>query len=312
MSEERLHAGTASAAVGPLFAVIGVLGFSFKAILVKLVYLAHPVDAVTLLALRMIYAAPLFALMALWAEGRPGTRRMSRRDVAALTGLGFIGYYLSSYADFTGLQYITASLERLILFTYPTVVVLLSALVHRKPVTRRTTIALLLCYAGVVLVFAHDLRNADRGRDVALGGVLVFASAVLYATYLVFAGPVIHRLGSLRFIAWAMLASTVFVFAQFLATHPLSALSVPLRIHLLSIAMAVLSTVLPTWLMAEALKRIGANQAALVGSLGPVFTIALGAALLGEPLHAIQFAGVALVLAGVWQVTYKPGSVRPA
>lgn len=299
-------------ALGPLFAVVGVLGFSFKAILVKLAYLAHPVDAVTLLTWRMIYSAPLFLAMALWAERTPGTEPMTRRDVLALAGLGFIGYYLSSYADFAGLQYITASLERLILFTYPTIVVLLSALVHGKPVTRRTLAALLFCYAGVVLVFVRDLGTAPRGSEVALGGALVFASAVLYATYLVFAGPVIHRLGSLRFIAWAMLASTLFVFAQFAITHPIAALSVPPRVHATTLAMAIFSTVLPTWMMAEALKRIGANQAALVGSLGPVFTIALGHLLLDEPLHAVQFAGVALVLVGVWQVTAKPASVRPA
>jgi len=300
------------AAIGPLFAVLGVLGFSFKAILVKLAYLAHPVDPVTLLAWRMIYAAPFFAVMALWAERSAAAKAMTMRDVAALVALGFVGYYLSSYTDFAGLQYISASLERLILFTYPTVVVLLSALVYRKPVTGRTLAALLLCYGGVVLVFANDLRVAPRGGDVVLGGVLVFASAALYAVYLVFAAPVIQRLGSLRFIAWAMLASTVFVFAQFALTHPLSALAVPPRVHALSLAMAVFSTVLPTWLMAEALKRIGANRAALVGSLGPVFTIALGFLLLDEPLHPIQFAGVALVLAGVWQVTNRPSVVRPA
>ena len=305
-------ATTHAIAVGPLFAVLGVLGFSFKAILVKLAYLAHPVDPVTLLAWRMIYAAPLFLAMVVWAERRPGTKPMTRRDVGALAGLGFLGYYLSSYVDFAGLRYISASLERLILFTYPTVVVLLSAIVHRKPVTRRTLGALVLCYAGVVLVFVRDLGAADHGADVALGGFLVFVSAVLYAMYLVFAGPVIHRLGSLRFIAWAMLASTVFVVAQFLLTQPVSALRVPARVHAITLTMAIFSTVVPTWLMAEALKRIGANQAALVGSLGPVFTIALGYLMLDEPLHAIQFAGVALVLAGVWQITAKPASVRPA
>ena len=189
------------AAIGPLFAVLGVLGFSFKAILVKLAYLAHPVDPVTLLAWRMIYAAPFFAVMALWAERSAAAKAMTMRDVAALVALGFVGYYLSSYTDFAGLQYISASLERLILFTYPTVVVLLSALVYRKPVTGRTLAALLLCYGGVVLVFANDLRVAPRGGDVVLGGVLVFASAALYAVYLVFAAPVIQRLGSLRFIA---------------------------------------------------------------------------------------------------------------
>ncbi|HVE48806.1 MAG TPA: DMT family transporter [Casimicrobiaceae bacterium] len=301
------------AAIGPLFAVIGVLGFSFKAILVKLAYAAHPVlDAATLLTWRMIYAAPLFTLMAWFAERQPGAIRMQRRDVLTVIGLGFIGYYLSSYLDFAGLHYITASLERLIVFTYPAIVVLLSAFIYRKPVTRRTLIALVLCYIGVVLVFLHDLRVADSGRDVALGGFLVFMSAILYAIYLVFAGPAIARLGSQRFIAWAMLTSSVFVFGQFALIHPITSLAIPPAVHWLSLTMAVFSTVLPTWLMAEALKRIGASRASIVGSLGPVFTIGFGAMLLDEPMHAIQLAGAALVLAGVWQVTQKPSTAREA
>ena len=291
--------------IGPVFAVLGVLGFSFKAILVKLAYAAHPVDPVTLLAWRMIYAAPFFAAMAFWAERQPDAAPIARADVLRLVGLGFIGYYFSSYLDFAGLQYITASLERLILYLYPSIVVLLGALLHRQPITRRVVLALLLSYAGIVLVFAHDLRTAPQSRDVLIGGGLVFASAVAYAIYLVVAPPVIGRLGSLRFIAWAMLSSTVWVVAQFLVVNPLSALTVPPRVHALAALMAVVSTVLPTWMMAEALKRIGASHAALVGSLGPIFTIGFGYVLLAEPLHAIQLVGAALVLAGIWQVTQK-------
>ena len=292
-------------AVAPLYAVLGVLGFSFKAILVKLAYAAHPVDPITLLAWRMFYSAPFFALMAYWAERRSDAAPIGRGDLLRLAGLGFVGYYLSSYLDFIGLQYVTASLERLILYLYPSIVVVLLAVLHRQPITRRVVLALLLCYAGIVLVFAHDLRIASESRDVLLGGALVFASAVCYAIYLVVAPPVIGRLGSLRFIAWAMLSSTVWVLAQFFATNPVSALDVPPRVHVLSLAMAIVSTVLPTWMMAEALKRIGASQSALIGALGPLFTIGFGYLLLVEPLHAIQLAGAALVLAGIWQVTQK-------
>jgi drug/metabolite transporter (DMT)-like permease len=295
---------------GSLMAVAGVLGFSFKAVLVKLAYAAHPVDPVTLLALRMLYALPLFAGMAFVAERARDARPMTRHDVLTLAWLGFVGYYLASYLDFAGLQYVSASLERLVLFLYPTIVVLLSALFLRQRITRRVLIALALSYAGIALVFLHDLRNADRGRDVALGGALVFGSAFCYAAYLVGAGPAIARLGSRRFIAWVLLASTVFVLAQFLLMRPLAALAVPWTVHALAIAMAVLSTFVPVWLVAEALKRIDANTVALVGSLGPVFTIGFGHALLDEPLHAIQFAGVALVLAGVLLVSYRRPPAR--
>jgi drug/metabolite transporter (DMT)-like permease len=294
--------------IGPAFAIISVFGFSLKAIIVKLAYASHPVDPVTLLALRMIYAAPLFAVMAWWASRDPRARPFTRADWLALTGLGFVGYYLSSLVDFIGLQYVTASLERLVLFLYPTIVVLLSAIFFKQRITRRNVLALVVSYAGIVLVVAHDLRLTADTHALWLGGALVFASGFLYAVYLVGAGPVIARLGSLRFVAWAMLASTVFVLAQFAATRPMSALVVPAGVHGLSVAMAVFSTALPIFLMAEALQRIGANRASLIGSLGPVFTIALGYWLLGEPVHPIQLAGAALVLGGVMLMTVKPAS----
>jgi drug/metabolite transporter (DMT)-like permease len=292
--------------VGPLCAVTGVLGFSGKAILVKLVYLTAPVDPVTLLALRMLYSAPLFATMALWAGRQPGTRPLERADWLALAGLGFVGYYLASLLDFIGLLYISVSLERLILFVYPTIVVVLSALFLRRPITRAAVGALVLCYAGIAFAFFGDLVVAPDKRATVIGSLLVFASAFAYAVYLVAAGRSIARMGSLRFVAWAMLASTLFVLAHFALTRPLAALVVPARVHALSFAMAVLSTVLPTWLVAEAIRRLGANTASLIGSLGPIFTIALGVMVLDEPLHAVQLVGAALVLAGVALVTLKP------
>jgi len=292
--------------IGPLCAVIGVLGFSFKAILIKLAYREYPVDAITLLALRMLYAAPMFVAMAVWAQRSARATPTSRADWLRLVWLGCVGYYLASLLDFMGLEYITASLERLVLFLYPTIVVLFSAWLLGRPVTRRAVAALVLSYVGIAFVFWHDLRIAANAGATLTGGALVFASAILYALYLVQAGGVIARLGSSRFIAWAMLASSVFVVAQFLLTRPLSALAVPRSIHAISVAMAIFSTVLPTWLIAESIRRMGANAASLVGSLGPVFTIGLGAMILGEPIHAIQLAGAALVLGGVMLVTVKP------
>jgi len=283
-----------------------VLGFSFKAILIKLAYRDYPVDAITLLTLRMLYAAPLFLVMAAWAQRKRQASPMSRADLVRLVWLGFIGYYLASLLDFMGLQYITASLERLVLFLYPTIVVLLSSLLLGRPVTRRAVAALVLSYAGIAFVFWQDLRFTGNAQATLTGGALVFASGILYALYLVQAGGVIARLGSSRFIAWAMLASTVFVVTQFLLTRRIDALAVPASIHVISLAMAIFSTVLPTWLIAESIRRMGANAASLVGSLGPVFTIGLGAMILGEPIHAIQLAGAALVMGGVMLVTLKP------
>jgi drug/metabolite transporter (DMT)-like permease len=183
--------------------------------------------------------------------------------------------------------------------------VLLSAAIARTPITARTVGALVVSYAGIVLVFASDFTASAEPRAVAIGGGLVFASAILYSLYLVQAGDAIKRLGSMRFIAWVMLASSVFVIGQFALTRPLAALAVPASIHALALTMAVFSTVLPTWLIAEAIRRMGANASSLVGSLGPLFTIGLGALILGEPLHWIQLAGAALVLTGVTLVTLE-------
>jgi drug/metabolite transporter (DMT)-like permease len=294
--------------IGPACAAIGVLGFSFKAILIKLAYAKYPaIDAVTLLALRMIFSAPFFVAMAWWASRPADARPFSRRDWTSLAWLGFIGYYLASLVDFMGLKYISAGLERLVLFLYPTMVVLLSALWEDKPITRRTMLALVISYAGIVLVFLHDLNFSADPSALLTGGALVLASAFLYAVYLVRAADVIGRIGSLRFISWAMLASTVCVLLHFGLTRPIALLDVPASIYWISLAMAVFSTVLPTWLIAESIRRIGSNAASLVGSIGPVFTIGLGALILGEPVYAVQLAGAALVLVGVTIVTLRRG-----
>ncbi len=300
--------------IGPLFAVLGVLGFSVKAILIKLAYAWHPIDAVTLLALRMLFSAPFFVAMAWWSSRRAAARPLSRADWKGIVALGFIGYYLASLLDFMGLAYISASLERLLLFLYPTMVVVLSALTLRQRITRRALLALLLSYAGIALVFVRDLESARDAAALWTGGALVFGSAALYSVYLVAAGGLISRIGSMRFTSYAMLASTVFVLLQFAATREPALLRAPAPVYALSLAMAVVSTVLPTWLIAEAIDRIGANSSSLIGSLGPVFTIGLGVAILGEPVHPMQLAGAALVLVGVMLVTLRPrrGPARPA
>ena len=299
-----------SAWLGPLLAVLGVLGFSFKAILIKLAYASAPVDPVSLMTLRMLYSAPFFIAIAWWAGRAPGAKRIAGRDWRLLLGLGFIGYYLSSLLDFIGLQYVTASLERLVLFLYPTIVVLLSALFLSQPVTRRAAIALALSYAGIALALWHDIRVTGDPASIALGSALVFASALGYAIYLVAAGGIIARLGSSRFIAWAMLASTAYIVVQFVLTRPPSALRLPISVHALTMAMAVFCTVLPTWMIAESIRRMGASTASLIGSLGPLFTIGFGALLLGEPVNLLQLIGVALVLAGVVLVSRHAGRSR--
>ena len=219
--------------------------------------------------------------------------------------LGFSGYYLASYLDFLGLTYITAGLERLILFLHPTIVVLLSAWWLKIPIRSHHFIALGLCYGGIALVFTENLNFGGHAHEVALGGALVLSSGVVYALYLIGAGEIVGRIGAMRFTAYAMLVACLVCLLQFLLTHESRALFVPTEVYWLTLAMAIISTVIPAWLMAEGIRLTGANHAAMVGSVGPVATIFFGYWFLGEPITVIQISGAALVLAGVALVSTR-------
>lgn len=303
MTTDRAGAGRA---LGIACTLAGSIGFSGKPIFIKLAY-AHGVDVMTLLALRMLFALPFFVAMALWAGAPPP---LSRRDWAGVVALGFIGYYLGSYLDFAGLQYISASLGRLILYLYPTLVLLISALWLREPITRRHLLSLLLSYGGIVLVFREEGALAGPIGPLLLGTTLVFFSALSYAIYLIAGARMIAKLGSMRFTAYASMAATVFVLATFAGTHGPARLVVAGEVYALVLALAVFSTVIPLWFMAEGLKRIGANQVSLVACIGPLATLLFANVLLGESVTPVQVCGAALVLAGVLAITLKPRAPR--
>lgn len=289
--------------LGITLAILAALGFSLKAIFVKLAYAAAPVDAVTLLSLRMMFSLPVF----LWV-GFVASRAappLSARDWGMLTLLGLLGYYGASILDFIGLQYISAGLERLILFTYPTLTVLIGVVFMGKSLSGREMGALLLSYAGIGLAFAHDLHVAGDMRAVVIGAAFVFASSLSYAFYLSGSAAMIERLGSTRFTALAMLVSTTATQLHFVATQPFSALIQPLPVYLYGAAMAVFATVLPVFWQSAAIRRIGSSRAVLIGTLGPVLTIFFGWWVLDEPVSLAQLAGAGLVLAGVLLVSWK-------
>ena len=296
-------AGTRNAYIGVACTLIAAIGFSAKTVIVKLAY-QYGVDTMTLLALRMLFALPFFVLMAWWAG--PNTTPITRHDWLAMTGLGFIGYYIGSYLDFAGLQYISAGLGRLILYLYPTLVLLLSALLLKQPVRVWHLVSLALSYSGIALVFQHEVGIGEDLRQVALGAILVFGAAATTAFYLVTGSNIVQRLGPMRFTAYALIAASFFVIAHFTVTHSPEKLLVAYPVYWLALVMAVFSTVLPLWLTAEGLKRIGANQVALVACIGPLSTILLAHLFLGEPVTTIQMAGAALVLAGVMIISLKP------
>jgi drug/metabolite transporter (DMT)-like permease len=280
---------------GLALAAAGSIAFSGKAIIVKLAY-RHGVDAVTLIMYRMLFALPLFLALAWWA-GR-GKAPLTARDRWIVFGLGFSGYYLASFLDFAGLAYITASLERLILYLNPTLVLALSVLLNRTQVRAGQLAALAVSYAGVLLVFGHEVTLA--GRDVALGASLVFASAVSYAIYLVFSGEHVKRLGALRLTGLASSVACVLCLLQFVLLRPLSAAIVAPEVLWLSLLNATACTFAPVIMVMLAIERIGPTLTAQTGMIGPLATIAMGVLLLGEPFTAWVAAGTVLVLVGIW------------
>jgi len=296
--------GSRSRLVGAAMVALAAVAFSGKAIIIKLAY-RHGVDAVTLLALRMLLSAPLFGLLALWASRAPGVLPLSMPDLRAVAAAGFVGYYLASYFDFLGLQHITAALERLVLFLYPTFVLIFSAFLYHRRITRRDVAAVALSYVGIGFVFAHDLAT-QRG-NVLLGSFWVLLSALFYAAYLLGSGRLVGRVGSLRFACYAGLVSCVAVVVHFAVTRPVATLfDQPAPVYWLSFLMAAVSTVLPIVLTSEGIRRIGPSHASVIGSVGPVATIFLGAIFLGEPITAVQLLGAGLVLAGVLAITLAP------
>jgi drug/metabolite transporter (DMT)-like permease len=287
---------------GILLAVCAAVFFSFKSILIKLAY-AYPVDAVTLIALRMLFSLPFFIAVAIWARRDRTLAPVSRRDAFSILALGFSGYYASSVLDFLSLQYVSASLERLILFLYPTIVLLISVLLLKRRASRHELVALAFSYVGIVLVFMHDASSGASNKDIALGGALVFGSALTYAMYLVASTDTISRVGSARFTAYAMTIACACVIIQFLLLNPVASLDLPWQVYALGAAIALFSTVLPIFMMSEALRRIGAMRVSMLGALGPISTIAGDVWIMGAPISAWQICGSILVLAGVWIIS---------
>lgn len=297
------HPSKSQALLGYGLATLAAVGFSSKAILVKLAYY-EPVDAVTLLSLRMLFSAPFFVMTAVWHAWQPQHYRLRGVDYWLLLILGLLGYYLSSLFDFIGLQYISAGLERLILFLYPTFVVVISALFFGKRFGRREAGALLLSYAGIAWVFNGEL--AAPTANVLLGAGFVFASTLTYSAYLIGTGQIIARIGASRFTAYAMLVACGAMLLQFAITHsPRTLLAVSPRVYGLSLLMAVFSTVLPVFMLSAAIRIIGSGHTALVGMLGPVSTLFMANAVLGEQLTPDQLLGAGLVLLGVLSLSLR-------
>lgn len=284
---------------GYAMAAIGATLFATKGIIVKLAY-AEGIDAETALALRMILALPFYlvigahAVMCRKAEGKP---LPERGLLLQAFGVGLIGYWISSYLDFKGLEYISAHFERLILFTYPLFVVLFGAAFFRQPIRPKALLAFAVSYGGLALMFAENV--ATFGASIETGALFVLASALTFALYQLFAKPVIMKVGPQLFTCIAMGAAAIAVILQFLVTHPVGALLVSPTLWGISLALAFGATVLPSFFLSAALKQISAQANATIGMLSPVVTIVLAMAVLGDTVTAADWLGAALVILGI-------------
>lgn len=281
---------------GLLLATFGAIAFSGKAIIVKLAY-RYGVDAVTLIMYRMLFALPIFAAMAWWASR--GKAALTRRDWLGVLWLGFTGYYLASFLDFAGLAYISASLERLILYLNPTLVLILGLVFYRRRIKAGQLVGMAISYTGVVLVFGHEISL--QGPDAAWGALLVFLSAVSYALYLVYSGEMVQRLGAIRLVGLATSVACLLCLLQFVLLRPMSAAAaVAPEVIWLSLLNAVLCTAVPVLMVMMAIERIGATLTAQTGMVGPMSTILMGVLILGEPFTVWVGAGTLLVIAGIF------------
>ncbi len=282
--------------------MLGSIAFSGKAIIVKLAY-RYGVDAVTLIMLRMLFALPFFAIMAyLASRGKPP---LTRKDWLGVLGLGFTGYYLASFLDFAGLAYISASLERLILYLNPTLVMLLGLLIYKRRISRPQLFGMGISYCGLALVFGHEIAVQGTGErgSAAWGAMLVFLSAVSYAIYLVYSGELVKRLGALRLVGLATTVACLLCIAQFVALRPWSAALVAPEVVWLSLLNATACTVAPVLMVMMAIERIGSGATAQTGMVGPISTILMGVLILGEPFTTWVAAGTVLVITGIFVFT---------
>ena len=287
---------------GRILAAVAALGLSFKGIFVKLIYLQHNIDAITLLTLRMIFSLPVFIYVLSVVTPRP---QIYPKHLMQLLLLGFLGYYLASLFDFIGLQYVSVGLERLILFTYPALVILIESFYRKRPIARRTYLAMLLAYLGLWIAFQHDL--AYSGDKALVGSLWILACSICYCGYYLGNAHLLRQISAPALVSLTGIVASLCIFTHFLLTTPLHRLSaMPITVWGWSALLALFSTVLPAYLLIQAIEKIGASHSASISIIGPIITLLLGWVILSEPFSWLQILGLGLVLSGVYQLKKSP------
>lgn len=297
--------------IASLLVLVGSVCFAAKAVIVKLAY-RYDIDPVSLLALRMLFSLPFFLVIAWNARQKAIAAQeppLTQKDWLQIIGMGLLGYYLASLFDFWGLQYISAGLERLILFTYPTLVVIISFLFLSKRITPIQLLSLILTYLGITVAFLDHLLH-DFNNNLLLGGLLIFISALVFALYLIGSSNIIPRFGTQRFTALALSASSVAILIQHGIMYQWQLFHYPMEVYGLSFLMAIISTVLPSFMVSEGLRVIGPSNTAIISSFSPIAIIILARIFLGEHFGWLQWLGTAFVICGVLLTTLRAPKKR--
>lgn len=282
--------------------VLGVVLFSSKAVMVKLSYNYH-VDPISILLLRMLFSFPFYAVIAYMYRNQNSHIKVSVKDYSWIVFFGFIGYYLASYFDFVGLTYIKASLERIILFLYPTIVILFNRIFLKQSITRVQTGAIALTYLGIVIAFSDEV--VVSGSDAYLGGFFILLSAMTYASFLVGSGWLIPKFGVMKFTAYAMIVSCICVFVHYSLISEIDLFSFSWEVYFLGFLIAIFATVIPSFLVSASIKMISSSNFAIVAGTGPISTIILAAIFLNESLTLLQLFGAFVVIIGILLVSIK-------
>jgi drug/metabolite transporter (DMT)-like permease len=293
---------------GVLISMLGAICFSTKAIVVKLSYLEYPVDAITLLAIRMMFSLPFFLASAFITSKQKENVKFTSRQWIQIATLGCFGYYISSLLDFEGLKFVSAGIERLILFAYPTFVLLISVVWLKRKVRPIEWIAVLITYAGLFIAFAGEARLQDS-PGFYLGSTLILICAITYAIYIAGSGAMIPVVGAIKFNSYAMSFAAAAVLTHFMITSTQSVLGLPFGIYVYGFVMAIVSTVIPSYLVSISIKRLGANTTAIIASIGPVSTILQASLLLGESVSVLEIAGTGFILLGILVISWKRAEI---
>jgi len=289
---------------GVLISILGAICFSTKAVIVKLAYLEYPVDAITLLAIRMIFSLPFFLISAMVTSNKKENVKFTKRQWIDIAILGCFGYYISSLLDFQGLKYVSAGIERLILFIYPTFVLLISAFWMNRKVRSIEWLAVMITYAGLCVAFIGEVQ-VQSGEDFYFGSMLILICAVTYAIYIAGSGALIPAVGAIKFNSYAMSFAAAAVLIHFMLTSTQSVIGLPFGVYAYGFLMAILSTVVPSYLVSISIKRLGANTTAVIASIGPVSTILQAAFLLGESVSVLEIAGTGFIILGILVISWK-------